>query len=110
MCRVLTPPPPPLLEEWASLYPYTTDLLYLDCCQATMPPSHPDLLPTHTPLDQGAWELVLWQHPDRAFVRFLLTGLQTGFRIGFRRPSPLQLASRNMHSALLHPEVVQEYL
>ena len=104
------PTPPPPLAEWASLYPYTADLLYLDCCRATMPPSHPDLLPTHTPLDQGAWELALRQHPDRVFVRFLLTGLQAGFRIGFRRPSPLQSASRNMRSALLHPEVVREYL
>ena len=49
-------------------------------------------------------------HPDRAYVRFLLSGIEKGFRIGFNYTNPLQSASSNMHSAVGHPEVVQSYL
>ena len=41
-------------------------------------------------------------------MRFVLTGIREGFRIGFHRASPLHSASRNMHSAREHPEVVQD--
>ena len=60
----------------------------------------------------GAWAEAeaLCPHPDKDFVCFLLRGFQEGFRIGFHRPAPLQSASRNMLSALQHPEVVREYL
>ena len=43
-------------------------------------------------------------------MKFLLSGIREGFRIGFRRSAPLHSASRNMQSALDHPEVVQAYL
>ena len=96
--------------EWRSLYPYTADLVCLDLCRPSRPQVHPLHHPVWSPLDGGAWAEALRPHPDRAFIRFLLRGFQEGFRIGFHRPAPLQSASRNMLSALQHPEVVREYL
>ena len=58
----------------------------------------------------SAWASALAAHPDKAFVRFLLSGINEGFRIGFRPPSLLRSASCNMRSALNHPDVVQAYL
>ena len=49
-------------------------------------------------------------HPDRAFVRLLLKGITEGFRVGFSYTSPLCSASRNMLSALQHPDIVTDYL
>ena len=63
-----------------------------------------------TPLDPTAWEIALHDHPDRAYVRFLLTGIKEGFRIGFNQSAPLQSATANMPSALEHPQVVRKYL
>ena len=39
-----------------------------------------------------------------------MDGLVHGFRIGFNRKFPLQSAEVNMGSALLHTEVVTDYL
>ena len=96
--------------EWRSLYPYTADLVCLDLCRPSRPRVHPLHHPVCSPLDGGAWAEALRSHPDKAFVCFLLRGFKEGFRIGFHRPAPLQSASRNMLSALQHPEVVREYL
>ena len=57
-----------------------------------------------------AWQSALRAHPDRAYVQYLLTGIREGFRIGFTREAPLRSASRNIPSALEHPEVIQAYL
>ena len=43
-------------------------------------------------------------------MRFLIPGIREGFRIGCHRSIQLRSASRNMHSASEHPEVVQAYL
>lgn len=56
------------------------------------------------------WRGALAEHPDREFVGYLLNGLELGFRVGFRQGSPLSSATRNMHSASLHPSVVDDYL
>ena len=71
---------------------------------------HPLLQAVQTPLRASAWATALETHPDRAFVRYLLTGIREGFRIGFHRSVPLHSASRNMHSAREQPTVVQAYL
>ena len=89
---------------------YTADPLALDLCRP--PPSlpHPCLRDVRTPLVAPAWEAALAAHPDRAFARYIVAGIKQGFRIGFRRGDSLRSASRNMLSALEHPEVVQSYL
>ena len=63
-----------------------------------------------TPLMFSAWDRALQAHPDRAFARYILRGIQHGFRIGFNRTSPLKSAKQNMQSALIHHDVIRQYL
>ena len=98
------------LPGWESLYPYTSDLMCLDGCRPTDPLFHAALSSVTTPLVIPAWEQALETHPDRAYAKYILHGLQFGFRIGFNRSHSLQSASANMLSARLHPVVIDEYL
>jgi hypothetical protein len=95
-----------LHAEWGTLYQYTADLLCMELCRNPRQQVHSVLSPVHTPLDPAAWEAALGDHPDRAFVRFLLRGMTEGFR----HTTTLRSAPRNMLSALQHPEVVHAYL
>lgn len=79
-------------------------------CRPLQAHNLPVLMPVKTPLHTHAWETALSTHPDRAFARYVVNGLQTGFRIGFQRQSPLRSATANMESARQHPEVVQKYI
>ena len=64
-----------------------------------------------TPLIVTVWRQFLLGHPDQDLVYFLLTGIAQGFRIGYNcTGNPLKSATRNMHSALRHPEIVNQYL
>ena len=64
-----------------------------------------------TPLIIEEWTRALHhRHPDQAFAEYILNGLKHGFRIGFNRKSRLSSASANMQSAMLHPQVITEYL
>ena len=92
------------------LYPYTEDLLTLDLCRNRESRPCTSLGRVHTPLNTQAWELALAPHPDRAFARYLLRGINEGFRIGFDRACPLQSTHCNMLSARQYPDVVQAYL
>jgi hypothetical protein len=82
----------------------------MDLCSCPRSAAHPLLSSVHGPLKPGAWRVALRDHPDRAFVRYLLRGLAEGFRIGCLSSAPLRSAPRNMLSALQHPEVVRAYL
>ena len=97
-------------SEWKVLYPYTADLLALEFCRNTAQHISPQLRSVRSPLSPTAWAAALSGHPDRALAGFLLRGLSEGFRIGFFRSAPLRGATRNMLSALQHPEVVESYL
>ena len=92
------------------LYQYTADLLCLELCRTARLCPHPLLQPVRTQLIPAAWGVALRDHPDKALARFLLRGLTQGFRVGFHPEAPLRSASRNMLSALQHPEVVRDYL
>ena len=84
--------------------------------QAATPPKglkHPqELLVIKSPLHAHlrAWQAGLAAHPDREFAAYILEGLQYGFRVGFDHTKPLKPASKNMPSAQLHPEVIDQYL
>ncbi|XP_068761005.1 uncharacterized protein [Montipora capricornis] len=54
------------------------------------------LSPT-TPMDLPQLALYLHDHPDRAFVDAVLTGLSQGFKIGFQGPRVLISAKQNPH-------------
>ena len=57
-----------------------------------------------------AWATALSRHSDRAFARYICTGLKFGFRIGFSGGTLLHSATENMHSTREHPSVVSDYL
>ncbi len=58
----------------------------------------------------GGWATLLSNHPDAAFIDYLLCGIAQGFRVGFKPRSGLHSAKRNFASVEQHPEVVQKYL
>ena len=63
----------------------------------------------HTPLRPQAFARFLSHHPDRAFVSKLTNSLTFGFDIGYFG-SHTPLVTQNLHSALEHPEVIDEAL
>ena len=64
-----------------------------------------------TPLRLSAWTQVLVSHPDQDFAKYILEGIQHGFRIGFNyQLYQCRPARRNMSSAIQVPGVVSKYL
>ena len=66
-----------------------------------------------TPLKADKWEEALRSHPDRLFVKYILTGIREGFRIGFDYNSfanKLRPNSKNMRSAYENASVVNKYI
>ena len=63
----------------------------------------------HTPLRPSEFERELRNHPDKAWVTWLLNSILYGVSIGFNGPHTPYTA-RNLPSALQHPEVVSSEL
>ncbi len=64
-----------------------------------------------TPLKLCRWEEALRAHPDQAFAKYILRGIEGGFRIGFNdKCCHLKARPSNMPSAEEHPEVVDNYI
>ena len=63
-----------------------------------------------TPLKLAAWEQHLCNHPDQDFVAYILKGIQQGFRIGVDSTHNFISATKNMRSATLNPQVIEEYI
>ena len=63
-----------------------------------------------TPLKPSAWERYLCSHPDKDFVTYILKGIQQGFRIGVNTTANCISANKNMRSAMLNPQVIEEYI
>ena len=94
-------------------YKYKADLCTLEGVAKLLCPSHQvdsRLHPVTTPLKVNEWARLLTNHPDTAFVDYILAGIKKGFRIGYKSCNKLRSASRNTCSALEHPQVVQKYL
>jgi len=88
-------------------YVYMEDLLSLDSCR----PIHEEFIIPHSitsPLNFSQWKILLEDHPDTRFKDFILTGIQSGFRIGFNRHRTLKYSVHNMPSKV--PSVISEYL
>lgn len=92
-------------------YAYTSDLMRLDSRRHTAQGS-PDqrIAGVHTPLKVDVWEKKLRYHPDRDYVRYILTGIKQGFCIGVEEGVPLKSAGRNMLSAKKNPQIIEEYI
>ena len=96
------------------IYPYTQDLLDLAGCGPSSPsPPVPPIVKWSTittPLRSEAWAEALRCHPDQRLCNYILSGLQSGFQLGFNHSFPLQSAQANMQSALQNPQPVKDYL
>ncbi len=98
-------------------YQYTADLICLDSQAAKREYCLPGSRTCNFPpkclslgLSASAWAAALANHPDRYFAEYILRGIRKGFRIGFKRGSPLHSAQANMQSATLHPEIISHYI
>jgi len=64
-----------------------------------------------TPLAPSNWQVLLTEHPNQQLVKFFITGITNGFRIGFNHSQEsLRSAKKNIFCAIQHPEVVDTYL
>ena len=60
---------------------------------------------------QQIGDIILLSTRNEISCSFFLEGISNGFRIGLTTPTqPLQPARRNLQAALLHRQVVDEYL
>ena len=99
------PEPPLQVEQWL---PQWIAHLRNAPSLPTIPPSASKI---HTPLNPQCWQNYLATHPNQELVQFFLKGLVQGFRIGFNNSiNSLHSARKNLQSATLHPEVVDQYL
>ena len=92
---------------------YTKDLLALNGAGQDGPvAAHKSIRHISSPLSSrlDSWRRALARHPDEAFTQYVLEGLHHGFRIGYRAEAPLRSAPNNLHSAKLHPEVIDDYI
>ena len=108
----ISPPLPPPLNNSADSYLYTEDLLHLnEVSKGTTCQVPSQLQGINTPLNAEAWQRCLGNHPDLAYVDYILTGIRSGFRVGFdSKHKLLSKGKRNMQSAYSHPDVVTEQL
>ena len=64
-----------------------------------------------TPLVQNNWCQYLHQHPNQQLVQFFLKGISEGYRIGYgSNTKGAKSSKQNLQSALLHPQVVDDYI
>ena len=68
----------------------------------------PSWVPSQHPLNIEAWASCLEDHPDLAYVKYLLDGMKYGFRISYNWANPRKPAKSNMPSTYEHPEVTDE--
>ena len=76
-----------------------------------LPVVPPSACKINTPLNANNWQHHLSTHPNQNLVLYFIDGISNGFRIGISTPvQVLQSARKNLQAALLHPQVVDEYL
>ena len=93
-------------------YVYMADLLELERCVPQEPRAiPPSLEAVVTPLRLPVWSSELRAHPDVEFARFIVRGLEQGFRVGFEYGNhTCTSAKRNMLSAVQHPQPIDKYI
>ena len=65
----------------------------------------------HTPLVKPKWAQGLQTYLLKSLAEFFFSGIIFGFHIGYSHPGrPLRSAHKNLEGALLHPEIVEDYL
>ncbi|KAL5477312.1 hypothetical protein EMCRGX_G024096 [Ephydatia muelleri] len=91
---------------------FTDQLLALNRCTPLIPNKGPaELQNISTPLKAEEWEKALVGHPDEDLVAYIVSGIQTGFRVGFDYAKQRCISARaNLPSAAENQEVVTAYL
>ena len=90
-------------------YVYLDHLLAFDICRPVEDLSWLVISPEiHSPLQASVWAADLSDHPDKAYVEYILQGISNGFRIGFNRSQHISSARGNL--LIDKPEKVTEYL
>ena len=99
-------------QAWSKIIPifiWTIYVLAFDICRSVEDLTCLVISPEiHSPLLASVWETELLGHPDRAYVKYILQGLNRGFRMGLDRRQHISSASGNLH--IDKPEVVTDYL
>ena len=72
-------------------------------------PPPPSSLEPSTPINTRRMQALLCDHPDPAFVDYVINGLSHGFDIGYRGPRR-RTSSPNLPSALSHPDFISTHL
>ena len=72
-------------------------------------PPPPSSLKPSTPINTRRMQALLCDHPDPAFVDFVINGLSHGFDIGYQEPRR-RTSSPSLPSALSHPDFISTYL
>ena len=80
---------------------------YLLCSQAVCPFRPVSQL---TPINVDRFQHELCHHPNQDKVAYVVHGLRDGFHLGFHSSTSLKSAAGNMASALLNPQVINNYL
>ena len=100
-----------LVHTGPILYPYRHHFWELNNRSGVIRGSIPQWLqPVSTPLRLEAWQDSLRGYPDPALATYVLEGIRSGFRIGFRRSAHYRSTSSNMKSALDNVQVISQYL
>ena len=73
---------------------------------ALVPSWHPRQLPRpHTPLRSSTFEQELRNHPNKAWISWLLSGIDNGVSTGYNGPR-FSHTARKLASALKHPAII----
>ena len=97
------------------LYAYTAHLEEFERrrpgAQERVKPAEVEWSHIQCPMVSRVWEQCLRDHPDRRYREYLVNGFVAGFRVGFQYgKKKCASATANMQSAVLQPDVVDEYL
>ena len=92
-----------------NLYVYLDHLLAFDIYRPVEDLSCLVILPEiHTLLQTSVWATELSDHPDKAYVEYILQGISNEFRISFERRQHISPARGNL--LIDKPDSVKEYL
>ena len=89
-------------------YHYTQDLMTLNShAHSTASSVDQRISVLSTPLSLPAWRRKLEKHPDQDYVKYILSGIDYGFRIGVDDAREFKSAIQNMLSARQTPQVIE---
>ena len=65
-------------------------------------------LSANSPLILSQWQQELYHHPDKRYTKYILQGIEEGFKIGFNNSHVLQSSTSNLPTP--NPSIITDYL